>query len=558
MPYTVIYKDTQRSWGQHHLGDYCPQVVIQNKNLLDAIDEGKWKQKKSRHSSKKNAGISVKPLRRGRKPVLYPQQETYYMNIPRDVARVRRYKWFTSCWNHQTPKPSVTSFIPLIQTSLLDLIPHILNAPAHSTKSSNNGLNKPIYTPHFHEPRYIQKEEYCRFMASWAWKACRSPSKKVGQVSHVFYLNDFSFFDSDHLLEQIRWGKSSILPSDIIRLELYRRLQGFETFKDYFRMIQIAPNIMDHIGIKMTHSIPSFHRYTGYLKQIGLEMFQKYFRSLVNEARSLGLIKDKVHIWDGQFHESWLQKDKGRKQGLPQFFGGTYNHGGSKVGVGVYQSTIVDWNGYCTIPIYSELVPANRNENPVVIEALNTAYQVNPVSDLFLADRGPSGKKVQEKCAQLGARPIIPLTSNPVTDVFITQEKKHRFYLKFIGNASGKWLEKIYNIRPRIEQHYNLNDTVYNLVRLHGCGEELMKIEICIGNCLAVLIPLTAYKIGRPDLMWSPSCFKEQTIHPERLFPQQFRELNDFRWDDEICVNPIRYRARIIRMMKEYQNSKNL
>jgi hypothetical protein len=169
----------------------------------------------------------------------------------------------------------------------------------------------------------------------------------------------------------------------------------------------------------------------------------------------------------------------------------------------------------------------------------------------LIADRGPSGEQTQDSCAQLGIQPIIPLRSNVKNEVFITEKKEKRFYTKYIGNAEGSWLERMYNIRVRIEEYYNLTDTVYHLQRLHGCGQNLMNIEILLVNILGVLIPLTAFKIGRPDLMWRPSQFREQPLHPERLFPAQFRQLNNFRWDDEICISPSRYREWITKQMSQ-------
>ncbi len=133
--------------------------------------------------------------------------------------------------------------------------------------------------------------------------------------------------------------------------------------KNYFRMMEMMPNVMDHLAINMTHSLPSPHHFHEILKKIGSARVQAFFNEKVNEARQLGLIRDRIHIWDGQFHENWLKDQKPRKPGLEPFYGGVYNHGGKKVGVGVQESTIMDWNGTCTIPIFTEIVPANKNDN---------------------------------------------------------------------------------------------------------------------------------------------------------------------------------------------------
>lgn len=554
MTYWFIYKKKSRNWGQRHLGYYDKNLVSSHRQFLDRFIDAKWEMKKLRYNELKQRGIKLKPLRRGRIPTLYPTNEIFQMDNPKEIAQAKKISGFSPLWKQNRKKKASTLISSNIQMNLHRYFPKTIKEPYIPLNKNDISYERQFYTPHFREPKYVQKHEYCRDMAEWAWIACRPSQKRVGHASHLFYLTDFSFFDTDDIIDKVCGPRSSFLPSDIIRFALYRRMQGFSSISDFFRMIQITPNIMDYIGVKMTHRIPSSNRFSGYLKAIGLDTISHFFYDLVEEAREIGLIKDQIHIWDGQFHEVWLKKNKPRKKGLPQYFAGTYNHGGKNVGIGVYQSTIMDWNGYCTIPIYSSVVPANRNENPVMRETILDAYQRNPTPHYYLADRGPSGEETQDTLARLNICPLIPLRSSVKKNVIITKEKERHFYEKYVQNASGSWLEKMTNIRTRIEEHYNLNDTLFQMQRLQSCGKELINIEIMLTNCLGVLIPLTAYKIGRPDLMWQPSQFRNQSLHPERIFPKKFRQLNDFRWDDEICMNPTRYKQWLDKEIAEYSN----
>ena len=83
-----------------------------------------------------------------------------------------------------------------------------------------------------------------------------------------------------------------------------------------------------------------------------------------------------------------------------------------------------------------------------------------------------------------------------------------------MGQTSDEILEKLYDNRTRIEEHYGLNDTVYRTGHLHGTGKEVTDIEIYLTNTLGVLTPITAYKIGQPDWMWSPTKFRSIDWHP--------------------------------------------
>ncbi len=94
----------------------------------------------------------------------------------------------------------------------------------------------------------------------------------------------------------------------------------------------MMPNVLDYLAINITHSLPFPHHFHEILKKIGSARVQAFFNEKVNEARQLGLIRDRIYIWDGQFHETWLKDQKPRKPGLEPFYGGVYNHGGQKSG----------------------------------------------------------------------------------------------------------------------------------------------------------------------------------------------------------------------------------
>jgi hypothetical protein len=533
LAYHIIYKKEKRNWCQFTLGDYINGLNEWHERFLDAFEEGKYQAKKRRFLELQTKGMnSPKMLRRGRKKHPYPTKNIYRMDNPTDVAEVKRFPWFCVCWNQDRKK---APDCPKSQKTL----DFYLQIP--QIKSLRYRISR-IYVPHFRTPPIVQKEDFCEKMENWAWEACQGPTRKVGLTAHVFFLNCFDLFDQPEFMDKIKWG-GLCLPSDVVKFEIHRILQGFESYNDYFRMGEMSPVVMDPPAINMTHAAPSAHHITERLRQIGIQKIQEFFNQLVGEARSLGLIRDVLHVWDGQFHETWLQQNKPRKSSRSQFYGGTYNHGGAKVGVGVYEGTIMDWNGICTIPIHTDIFPANRNENPALREGVQNAYLKiqNPVPYFFLADKGPSGYDTQKMLWNIGTIPIIPVNDRTANGIRITKNKELRFYKEFTGDTQDETLERLYAIRPRIEEHYSLNDTVYRGAHLHCMGEVMTKIEILLLNCLGVLVPLTAYKIGRPDLMWSPTCFRSHIIQPERIFSSTFNELQKCRWDDEVVISPKRF-----------------
>jgi hypothetical protein len=305
-------------------------------------------------------------------------------------------------------------------------------------------------------PKYTLKVDYCDSMTDWVRESIRPQNKHPGFAAFVFYLNDFTFFDDFLTDDSFKWAKKAeILPSDVIKYELYRLLAGFISFQDYFKFVYLLPNFQDHLAISMTHPYPVGTHFTEKLKLIGPSRIREFFNLLVAEARDLGLIRDRVHIWDGQFHEAWMKKNIVRKESLEPFFGGIYNHGGKKVGIGVYQSTIFDWNGYCMIPINTEIVLANVNENIAVRDIVTHTYSdTYHTPEIFITDKGPSGLETQETIASFGPRPIIPIHDNITKNARVTSDGKLRFYSKFVEGISDANLRKIYNLRTRVEEQY--------------------------------------------------------------------------------------------------------
>ena len=103
------------------------------------------------------------------------------------------------------------------------------------------------------------------------------------------------------------------------------------------------------------------------------------------------------------------------------------------------------------------------------------------------------------------------------------------------GKRAMKSWRNCTTTEPAWKEHYGLNHTVYRTGRLHGTGKEVTDIEIYLTNTLGVLTPITAYKIGQPDWMWSPTKFRSIDWHPATVFPEMYQELNNLRWDDSIC-----------------------
>ena len=524
MAIKIKYKTKGRSWCQAQLTDWFPQWEKPWNEFLEVMRDWRWELKKAWHQKLKEKGVRNLPkLRRGRIGKIGPTRKCYDMSVPAHVAEVRKFKWFSKqrAWKRRKKCP------------VLAAGQQVLDRWHPDTASRASLLYKPVI-PRFRKPRVVLREEFCGDISDLAWAALHGCRGSKTMLFYIFYLNDFSIVDDDDLLSSPEWRSvGRYLASDIVKYELARLLLGFSTFSDYFRMTELFPDFEDHLAIAMARHPPSGGRHVKALRLIGAGRIRKLFYALVSECRALGLIKDRVWAWDGQFFETWLKT--ARKKGSrskADVWGGWYNHGGRKVGFGVVQSVIVDWSGTVPLPIEVRVYPANRNENIIFRETFKHCISSAPLPALFLAaDKGPSGSSSLNLVRFRGMVPVMALGENRKRDVLVTYHKQYHFDRRLVSDVDPSVLERVYMMRTRIEEMFSQVRVSFKLTRLRGAGRDFIKAEILLVNILHLLVALTAFKIGRPDLMWRPSAFDNLRLHPSVSFPSLFSDLEKLRDD---------------------------
>ena len=108
--------------------------------------------------------------------------------------------------------------------------------------------------------------------------------------------------------------------------------------------------------------------------------------------------------------------------------------------------------------------------------------------------------------------------------------------------STDEGLEEVYSMRTRVEENYVFNDVQFSLGCLHSESVTMLRLTLLLANCLATLIPLTAFKIGRPNLMWAPTAFQANTIHSEEFFTTHYWSLVQMRFDDDLAPSPLQKR----------------
>ncbi|MHA1716717.1 MAG: hypothetical protein ACTSXP_13825 [Promethearchaeota archaeon] len=71
----------------------------------------------------------------------------------------------------------------------------------------------------------------------------------------------------------------------------------------------------------------------------------------------------------------------------------------------------------------------------------------------------------------------------------------------------------------------------FSLSRLHRTGRDFIDIKLLLVNISVLLVVLTSFKIGRPDLIWNVNAFRNLLVDPEHAFPLSFKDLAKVRDD---------------------------
>ena len=154
---------------------------------------------------------------------------------------------------------------------------------------------------------------------------------------------------------------------------------------------------------------------------------------------------------------------------------------------------------------------------------------------MLIADSGPYCLQNMENIRFKGLIPIIRarkhLKTHPIREI----KKGFFFNTDYIPKEwSDDYFLKIYSLRPMIEQGNSYNNTFYNASRMNTRGlDAAIKLRSII-YILELLKALTAYKLGRPDLIMKPSAF-ESSRHTNfrQMLPYKARKSGYFYFNSE-------------------------
>ncbi len=129
----------------------------------------------------------------------------------------------------------------------------------------------------------------------------------------------------------------------------------------------------------------------------------------------------------------------------------------------------------------------------------------------MISDAGPDSHDSNELVLNYRIIPVIAARYNSVGDILKTEDGDC-FRGEYIPRKYHRSLNRIYDLRTIIERR-NSNEVVgYNRSEMPTRGINWARCFVSISNITALLTGLTAFKIGRPDLIRSPTAFRRLLV----------------------------------------------
>ncbi len=342
-------------------------------------------------------------------------------------------------------------------------------------------------------------------------------AKFRGYLSNLFALNpslDIFFKDL-----QLKYGYKPqenhdfLSFNNILKLEIARCKLGYEHFNAWIAEFNQNDSLRQELGIQSQYQI-SMSSYQRNLNVIS-KALNEYANQLKQECRDFNLIGDKIWIWDRRFFFCNCNGVKDKETGrLSDPDAGHYVKKTGKysvlTGTGYTDTGFVDrsWG----LPVYWDAIGANKNDNTIFRSTVNDGMKSSETKPIFMiCDAGPDSHESNKLVLSYGIIPVIAARSNSVGDIIKTDEGDC-FRGEYIPREYHRILGRIYDLRTIIERK-NSNEVVgYNRSEMPTRGIGWAKFFVTISNITALLTGLTAYKVGRYDLIRAPGAFRKLSV----------------------------------------------
>jgi hypothetical protein len=325
-----------------------------------------------------------------------------------------------------------------------------------------------------------------------------------GDIRHLFLFYDWNRVDEIEKKYADKTGDYSL--RTILQTQIFMCKRRIRTYTDLIEELKENPKLAEVLKLN-PNCIPSRKVFSRAADRIGIQAFGLVANDMTKECLSLGLIKGRMVGVDGSLIKSNTSRHKNREtEEYSDKDAGLYVRGNYIKGVGHLAFKAVDLE--YGLPMLVQCHKGSANENPLLrdlIEDFNDEFGFYP--DILSVDKGMDSEKNNEFCKEKGIKAFIQARDFGNKELIKT-EKGKTFRPEYIEVTDPGVLERIANRRSECEREFSRDKWGYRRDRMPNRGKKEAELFMLITLITTLLTAITAFHVGRADLIRSTSAFK--------------------------------------------------
>lgn len=325
-----------------------------------------------------------------------------------------------------------------------------------------------------------------------------------GNICHLFLFYDWNKVDEIEKEFADNIGDNTL--RKILKTQIFMCKRRIRTYTDLIEELNENPKLAEVCELN-SKCIPSRKVFSRAMDRIGMESFRKVAIHMAKECISLGLMKGSMVGIDGSLIKSNTSVHKNKETDeYTDKYAGLYVRGNYIKGIGhlVYKLVDLEYG----LPMLIQRYKGSANENPLMIDIIENFHDVYGFyPNILSVDKGMDSEKNNEFCKDKEIGAYIQARDFGNRELIKT-EKGKTFRPDYVGVSDPRVLERIANRRSECEREFSRDKWGYRRDRMPNRGDKEAELFMLITLITTLLTAITAFCVGRSDLIRSTNAFK--------------------------------------------------
>ena len=325
-----------------------------------------------------------------------------------------------------------------------------------------------------------------------------------GDIRHLFLFYDWSIINEIEEKYGIKTRDYNLI--SVLKSHIFMCKRRIRTYSDLIEELHENKKLAQVCGFA-ANKIPTRTIISRAADKFGIEVFREITIDMVKNCMSLGLMKGKLVGVDGTLIKSNTSPHKNKETNeYTDNDAGLYVHGNYIKGIGFLSFKLTDLE--YGLPMLVQCYKGSTNENPLLREILIQFYETYGFYPSMLStDKGMDSAANNNFCSKFGINAYIQARDFGNKELIKT-EKGKTFHPDYVEIKDTRVLERIANRRTESERQFSNDKWGYRRDRMSNRGGNEAELYMLITMITTLLTAITAFCVGRADLIRSTSAFK--------------------------------------------------